>query len=133
MPTTAVLFVNAATTTGLISHLLWMIFGATLVVVGLAASIVIGQVNHLGYAEMADELLVKRGILFRQLIVVPYGRLQYVEVKAGPLERIFTLNTVQLHTASPGTDARIPGLMPSDAARLRQRLTQLGQANLAGL
>jgi membrane protein YdbS with pleckstrin-like domain len=40
---------------------------------------------------------------------------------------------VQLHTASPGTDASIPGLSPDEAARLRDRLAQRGEARLAGL
>ena len=42
------------------------------------------------------------GIVFRQLVVVPYGRMQYVDVNAGPLARRFRIASVQLHTASPG-------------------------------
>jgi membrane protein YdbS with pleckstrin-like domain len=86
-----------------------------------------------GYAERADDLLVTRGVLFRELTVVPYGRMQFVDVKSGPLERRFGLATVQLHTASPATDARIPGLPPDEAARLRDRLAALGEARAAGL
>jgi uncharacterized protein len=86
-----------------------------------------------GYAEREDDLLVKRGVLFRELTVVPYGRMQFVDVKSGPLERRFGLATVQLHTASPATDARIPGLPPDEAARLRDRLAALGEARAAGL
>ncbi|MBD0293091.1 MAG: PH domain-containing protein [Jiangellaceae bacterium] len=86
-----------------------------------------------GYAERADDLLVTCGVLFKQLTVVPYGRMQFVDVKSGPLERRFGLATVQLHTASPATDARIPGLPPDEAARLRDRLAALGEARAAGL
>ena len=86
-----------------------------------------------GYAEREDDLLVTRGVLFRELTVVPYGRMQFVDVKSGPLERRFGLATVQLHTASPSTDARIPGLPPGEAARLRDRLAALGEARAAGL
>jgi uncharacterized protein len=86
-----------------------------------------------GYAEREDDLLVTRGVLFRELTVVPYGRMQFVDVKSGPLERRFGLATVQLHTASPATDARIPGLPPDKAARLRDRLAALGEARAAGL
>lgn len=86
-----------------------------------------------GYAERAEDLLVKRGVMFRQLVVVPYGRMQLVDVEAGPLERRFGLATVRLHTASAGTDARIPGLVPQEAARLRDRLASLGEASSAGL
>ena len=85
------------------------------------------------YAERVDELLVSHGILFRQLVVVPYGRMQFVDVVAGPLERAFGLATVELHTATPSTDAKIPGLAPDEAARLRDRLSALGQAQAWGL
>jgi uncharacterized protein len=85
------------------------------------------------YAEREDELLVSHGIMFRQLVVVPYGRMQFVDVAAGPLERSFGIATVELHTATPATDAKIPGLHPDEASRLRDRLSALGQAQAWGL
>lgn len=85
------------------------------------------------YAERADDLLISRGVLWREETVVPYGRMQLVEVTSGPLERRFGLSSVQLHTAAAASDARIPGLLPEEAARLRDRLTELGQARSAGL
>ncbi len=85
------------------------------------------------YAERADDLLISRGVLWREETVVPYGRMQLVEVTSGPLERRFGLSSVQLHTAAAATDARIPGLLPEEAARLRDRLTELGEARSAGL
>jgi uncharacterized protein len=86
-----------------------------------------------GYAERADDLLVVRGVLTRRLVVVPYGRMQFVDVTAGPLERRFQIARVQLHTAAAATDATIPGLVPDEAARLRDRLAALGEARSAGL
>jgi uncharacterized protein len=86
-----------------------------------------------GYAEREDDLLVRRGVLFARLSVVPYGRMQFIDVTAGPLERSFGLATVRLHTAAAATDARIPGLEREEAARLRDRLAELGEAQAAGL
>jgi membrane protein YdbS with pleckstrin-like domain len=86
-----------------------------------------------GYAERAEDLYIKHGVMVRQLVAVPYGRMQFVDVTAGPLERALHLAEVQLHTATPGTRARIPGLEPDEAARLRDRLARLGEARLAGL
>jgi uncharacterized protein len=86
-----------------------------------------------GYAERADDLLVVHGALFRTLVVVPYGRMQLVDVVAGPIERAFGLVNVKLHTAAATTDARIRGLAPDDAGRLRDRLAALGEAHAAGL
>ncbi|NBM19061.1 PH domain-containing protein [Streptomyces sp. GC420] len=85
------------------------------------------------YAERADDLLISRGVLWREETIVPYGRMQLVEVTSGPVERRFNLASVQLHTAAAATDARIPGLDPDEASRLRDRLTELGEARSAGL
>ena len=96
--------------------------------------VVVGRtVRSWGYAERADDLLVTRGVLVRQLVVVPYGRMQFVDVTAGPLDRRFGLATVQLHTAAAATDAQIPGLVPAEAARLRDRLAARGEAGAAGV
>lgn len=86
-----------------------------------------------GYAEREDDLLVRRGVLFTRMSVVPYGRMQFIDVAAGPLERAFGLATVHLHTAAAATDARIPGLEREEAGRLRDRLAELGEAQAAGL
>jgi uncharacterized protein len=86
-----------------------------------------------GYAEREDDLLVRRGVLFSRLSVVPYGRMQFIDVTAGPLERSFRLATVRMHTAAAASDARIPGLDREEAARLRDRLAELGEAQAAGL
>jgi uncharacterized protein len=86
-----------------------------------------------GYVERDDDLYITRGVLFRSLVAVPYGRMQLVEVASGPLERSFKLATVTLKTASAETDASIPGLDPVEAARLRDRLTELGEAQASGL
>ena len=86
-----------------------------------------------GYAEREEDLYIRHGVMYRRLVVVPYGRMQYVDVQSGPLERAFGIAAVHLHTASPGTSARIPGLPAAEAARLRDRLTSLGEAQAAGL
>ena len=85
------------------------------------------------WAEREDDLLVKRGRMWRTVTVVPYGRMQYVEVTSGPLARALGIATLQLHTASPGTDASLSGVPADEAARLRDRLTSRGEARLAGL
>jgi len=91
------------------------------------------RVRSFGYAERGDDLLVTSGILFRRLVIVPYGRMQLVDVKAGPIDRWLGVTTVQLHTASATTDATIPGLEPDVAAALRDRLARRGEQRSAGL
>jgi uncharacterized protein len=92
-----------------------------------------GRYRAWAYAERGEDLLVRRGLMIRRLIVVPYGRMQLIEVTAGPIDRVFGLATVQLHTASASTDARIPGLATAEAQRLRDRLAAIGEATAAGL
>ena len=91
------------------------------------------RVRSWGYSERDDDLVVGSGIWFRRLVVVPYGRLQLVDVKAGPIDRAFGLTSVQLHTAAATSDAAIPGLEPQVAADLRDRLAARGEQRSAGL
>lgn len=91
------------------------------------------RVRSFGYSERGDDLLVTSGIMFRRLVIVPYGRMQLVDVKAGPIDRWLGVTTVQLHTAAATTDAKIPGLLPDVAAALRDRLAKRGELRSTGL
>ena len=91
------------------------------------------RVRAWAYRERGDDLLVQRGVMISRLSVVPYGRMQFIDVVAGPLERLFGLATVRMHTAAAASDARIPGLEQAEAARLRDHLAELGEAKATGL
>jgi uncharacterized protein len=91
------------------------------------------QVRAIGYAERDEDLLVTSGILFRRLVIVPYGRMQLVDVSAGPLAKRFGLVSLTLHTAAATTDASIPGLPREEAGALRDRLAARGEARSSGL
>ncbi len=113
---------------------LWAVTLVLLIGTGGFAWWLIGRnAERWGYAELEDELYDTRGALFRRIVVVPYGRMQYVDVQAGPIDRAYGLARIQLHTAAPGTSAHIPGLPAEEAARLRDRLTAGGEAQAAGL
>jgi hypothetical protein len=109
-------------------------FAVIPVALGAVAWVLVGRrYRSWGYGERDDDLLVRRGVMFARLSVVPYGRMQFIDVTAGPFERAFGLATVRLHTAAAATDARIPGLEREEAARLRDRLAELGETQAAGL
>lgn len=91
------------------------------------------QVKAYGFAERDEDLIVTRGVMFKRLVIVPYGRMQLVDLAAGPIDRMFGVTTVQLHTAAATTDASIPGLLPEVAAAVRDRLATLGEQRSAGL
>ncbi len=60
----------------------WVLAGVPAAIFLATAVVVPRQVRALGYAERDDDLLVRKGVLFRSLVVVPYGRMQYVDVEA---------------------------------------------------
>ena len=91
------------------------------------------QVRALGYYEGERELYLRSGIMFRSLTVVPYGRMQFVDMDEGPIARHYGMATVKLHTASASTDATIDGLPRAEANRLRRALSERGEALMAGL
>ncbi len=115
----------------------WVITGpilaAVLALFGWSAWLVFRRWPWWGYAERAEDLWVRHGLMWRSLTVVPYGRMQVIDVTAGPIERAFGLATVTLVTASAQTDATIPGLPAAEAARLRDRLSELGDPRGSGL
>lgn len=91
------------------------------------------RVQSWQYLQRDDDLMVERGLMVRRLSVVPYGRMQFVDVIAGPFERFFGLSTLHMHTAAAASDAIIPGLAREEAQRLRDALSKLGEARAAGL
>ena len=131
-----IIFTIPAVIVGVVSGLWWISaiiwgFAALIVIVRL---VLVGRTyRSWGYVEREDDLYITHGVLFRSLVAVPYGRMQLVEVESGPLERAFGVATVSLKTASVETNATIPGLQPEEAARLRDRLTELGEARASEL
>ena len=113
----------------------WLLIPPAVVLVSGAVSDALTprRVRALGYAERGEDLLVRRGLLYQRVTVIPYGRMQYVDVSVSPLQRSFGLATVKLHTAAVGSHAEIPGVEHAEASRLRERLTARGEALLAGL
>ena len=71
--------------------------------------------------RVADRALeLQHGVLFVQRSVVPYFRVQHVDVSQGPLERALGLARLKVHTASAGTDASLPGVELHRAEEVRR-------------
>ena len=76
-----------------------------------------------GYAMSTDRLRVVRGILFRHDTVVPFGRVQHIDVNQGPIERFFGIATLTLHTAgSHNASVKLPGLGEQLARDMREEI-----------
>lgn len=133
-----VVVLGAAATAILLPHDRWWLAGTAGILLGLA---VIAWVlwwaprnqRSWGYAEDTDELTVRGGLMFRRMVTVPYHRLQFVEVEAGPLARRLGFATVTINTAATLTACAIPGVERDEAMRLRNTLSELGRTRDAGL
>lgn len=78
-----------------------------------------------GYELREEELLIRRGVLFRSLTAIPTARVQHVDTRQGPLEQWFGLARVQIYTAAGmGADGVIPGLAIDVAEALRDELVK---------
>ncbi len=76
-----------------------------------------------GYMLAEERLRVVRGILFRSDTVVPFGRVQHIDVNQGPFERLFHLATLTVHTAgSHNASVSLPGLNQADANAMREEI-----------
>lgn len=82
---------------------------------------------HFRYELREHDLLVQRGVLLRHWSSVPYGRIQHVDTRQGPLERALGLARLHVFTASGmGADGSIGGLATAEAERLRDLLSRRG-------
>lgn len=112
---------------------LWALPGLMVAITLIDLALVGRRVRAIGYAEARTELWLRKGLLLRTVTVVPYGRMQYVEIKTGPVLNAFGLATVTLHTAAAATNAELPGIAREEADRLREQLTRRGEEHMVGL
>ena len=68
-----------------------------------------------GFAITPGSLVLRKGAIWRQLVVVPQPRLQSVSIYQGPLLRLCRLASVHLHTVSGPISAEL-GAIDKDAA-----------------
>jgi membrane protein YdbS with pleckstrin-like domain len=80
-----------------------------------------------GYRIDAKVLETRSGRIFQRARLLPLSRLQHVDIERGPLERMFGLAALVLHTAGThSANIRIPGLEAAEATRLRDHLIEIG-------
>jgi membrane protein YdbS with pleckstrin-like domain len=96
---------------------------AALLIVSLALLMPRRRYRAWGYEMGDDELHVQHGLFTRVRTVVPFGRVQHIDVTQGPLERRFGLGTLVLHTAGTrSSEVGLPGLLHEEAARFRDHI-----------
>lgn len=116
-----------------VTWLRWAVIAVAVVVLAWRLIRLPRWVRNWGYAERDEDVYVTQGLLFRSLTCVPYGRMQVVEVSAGPIERALGLASVEMKTASSSGSVSIPGLDRAAAEALRDRFIDRGQHLRAGI
>lgn len=76
--------------------------------------------RRLGFSVDAGLLRVVRGWLLHTDTIVPFIRVQHIDVKRGPLDKVFGTATLVVHTAGTHNSiVSLPGLSPDTAAAIR--------------
>lgn len=73
-----------------------------------------------GYDMGDEQLRVLRGFMWRTDTIVPFNRIQHIDVAQGPFQRMFGLSTLIVHTAGTHNSiVTLPGLSTPDAETMR--------------
>lgn len=92
------------------------------------------RTRALGYALESNHLMARRGIVFRSMSSMPYGRIQYVDVDSGPLERMCGVARLTVRTAGTTTGTMVLFGIPLNAAEeLRADLVRRADERMAAL
>ena len=84
-----------------------------------------------------DELVLDSGLLNRRNRVIPFARVQNVEVRQGPVQRVFAVAELRVETAGSGAEAEavlaVLSLADAQAARAELLAGRRGAAGAAGV
>ena len=76
-----------------------------------------------GWRMDEDEIRILSGVMISSDTVVPFGRVQHIDVLRGPLQRGLGLASLVLHTAGTRSAAvLLPGLEADEAERMRDHI-----------
>jgi membrane protein YdbS with pleckstrin-like domain len=79
--------------------------------------------RHWGYDMGTDRLRIVRGYMFYRDTIVPFGRIQHIDVDQGPIDRRYGLATLTVHTAgNHNSKVALPGLANADALAMREAI-----------
>ncbi|WP_238693808.1 MULTISPECIES: PH domain-containing protein [Rothia] len=108
---------------------------AVLVVWGIWwAALLPRRTRALGYSLRPNHLMARQGVLFRHVTSIPYGRIQYVDVDSGPLERAHHLVRLTIRTAGvTASKVTLYGIPTECGQQLRELLIRRADERMAAL
>lgn len=88
--------------------------------------------KRIGYQLGDKTLRVARGYLFRVDTIVPFVRVQHIDLSQGPIERLYDLSSLVVHTSGTlNSTVTLPGLPTAIAARMRDTIRSHIQSDFA--
>ena len=79
--------------------------------------------RHWGYDMGTDRLRIVRGYMFYHDTIVPFGRIQHIDVDQGPIDRRYGMAKLTVHTAgNHNSTVALPGLAHADALAMREAI-----------
>jgi hypothetical protein len=82
------------------------------------------------YGIRKRDIIYKSGLVFRKIVIVPFNRVQHVELKSGPLDRYFGLSSLKIYTAGGSqSDLDIPGLALEKAQQMKEMIIKMTSAD----
>lgn len=81
------------------------------------------------YAVTDDGVELRHGLLVRRESSIPHYRVQHIDLEQGPLDRWRGIVKLSISTASPASDAVLPGIEPERAEHLRTRILARAEAD----
>lgn len=99
---------------------LW-IAALVVLVIGGILGVVLPRVawERWSYDVAPRALELRHGILTHRRSVVPYYRVQHIDIRSGPVERALGMAQLVVRTAAATTDAHLPGIPADESDRLR--------------
>lgn len=81
------------------------------------------EYKHTSWRVTEVGMEIRRGVLWKHRIAIPLARVQHVDVSQGPIQRMFDLGTLTIHTAgTSGASIELSGLSHAQALQLRDHL-----------
>ena len=78
---------------------------------------------RIGYRLGLDQIQIRRGNVWRVDTIMPFSRVQHIDIAEGPLDRMFGLASLVMHSAGTHNSVvTLPGLLRDDAQNLRDHI-----------
>lgn len=111
----------------------WVLTSISVIAYGaISALIPPRRYRRMGYSIGDDTLRVARGYVFRVDTIVPFVRVQHIDLSQGPIERLYGLSSLVVHTSGTlNSTVTLPGLPTATAARMRDTIRNHIQSDFA--